>query len=68
MAETVEIDGKQYEITGRDHNGTPIIKGLATTVHHTDDDGNLLYDEEGNPVRSVHISVSPVAQPIEETE
>lgn len=65
--EFVEIEGKKYEITGRDPNGVPIIKGHATSVHHTDDDGNLMYDEEGNPVKSVHVSVSP-AEPVGEKE
>ncbi len=64
--EHIEIEGQKYEITGRDHAGTPIIKGHATTVHETDENGELKYDAEGNPVRSVHVSVSPMQVPIEE--
>lgn len=62
--ETVEIDGKEYEISGRDHMGIPIIKGQATTVHHKDENGNQIFDEDGNPKVSVHISVSPTETPI----
>lgn len=66
--ETVEIEGKQYEITGRDHNNTPIIKGHATSVHVLDEAGNPTYDDEGNPVRSVHVSVSPAQAPVEDNQ
>jgi hypothetical protein len=62
MAEVIEIEGKHYEIKGHDHNGTPIIKGHATTIHHTDENGDLMYDDDGNPVKSVHVSVSPVEE------
>lgn len=65
--ETVEIEGKTYEVTGRDTNGVPIIKGHATSIHHRDEDGNLLFDKEGNPVKSVHVSVSPT-EPVEGNE
>lgn len=64
--ETVEIDGKMYEVTGYAADGLPIVKGQVTSVHHTDEDGNLMYDEDGNPVRSVHVSVSPTQEPIAE--
>lgn len=60
--EYIEIEGQKYEIQGRDHNGTPVIKGHATSVHQKDEQGNHIYDEDGNPKISVHISVSPVAQ------
>jgi hypothetical protein len=63
--EHIEIEGKKYEITGRDHNGTPIIKGHATTVHEVDEQGNPKFDADGNPVRSVHVSVSPAQEPLE---
>lgn len=66
--ETVEIEGRVFEVTGRDHNNTPIIKGHATTVHELDEDGNPKFDEEGNPVKSVHISVSPVQAPVEDNQ
>lgn len=67
MAQHVEIDGKKYAITGHTDEGVPIIKGHATTVHHTDERGNLLYDQDGYPIRSVHVSVSP-NEPITEEE
>ena len=66
MAEYVEIEGKKYEISGHSDAGVPIIKAQATTIHHADDNGNPLFDADGNPVRSVHVSVSPVAEPITE--
>lgn len=66
--ETVEIEGKHYPISGRDHNGTPIIKGHATRHHHKDAEGNQIFDADGNPKISVHISVSPVETPVEPGE
>jgi hypothetical protein len=60
--QTVEIEGKKYEITGNDVNGVPVIKGFATTINHTDEQGNQIFDEQGNPKQSVHISVSPVEE------
>lgn len=65
MAQHIEIDGKKYAVTGHTANGTPIIKGQSTTVHHTDAQGRLMYDKDGHPVQSVHVSVSPI-EPITE--
>lgn len=48
--DTIEIEGKQYEVTGHADDGLPIIRGIATTTQ----DG---YDEEGNPKISVNITV-----------
>lgn len=62
--QTVEIDGKLYEIKEHDANGVPTIKGHATTIHHKDEDGNQIYDENGHPKISVHISASPVQEPV----
>lgn len=67
MPEHVEIEGKRYAVTGHTEKGVPIIKGHATTVHHKDEHGNLMYDKDGNPVQSVHVSVSPI-EPITEKE
>lgn len=53
MAETIEIDGNQYEVTGHAADGLPIIRGIATTTH----DG---YDEDGHPKISVNIQVPPI--------
>lgn len=64
--DTVEIDGKQYEVTGHDHMGIPVIKGQATTVQHKDENGNQIFDEDGNPKISVHVSVSPTSEPVTE--
>ena len=47
--ETIEIEGKEYEVIGYD-NGLPTIRGVATSTQ----DG---YDEEGNPKISVNITV-----------
>jgi len=66
--ETVEIEGKQYPITGHDHMGIPIVQGHATTVRHTDTDGNPVLDEAGNPKVSLHVSVAPVGEPVEPAE
>jgi hypothetical protein len=48
--ETIEIEGKHYEITGHADDGLPIIKATATSTQ----DG---FDEEGNPKISVNIFV-----------
>jgi hypothetical protein len=50
MAETIEIDGKQYEVTGYADDGLPIIRGIATSTQ----DG---FDEHGNPKISVNVVV-----------
>lgn len=60
MADTVEIDGKQYEVVGKADDGLPIIRGTATTVEHKDEDGSQIYDEDGNPKVSVSINVTPL--------
>ena len=60
--DTVKIEGKEYEIKSRDHNGTPIIQGYATSIHHTDKDGKPVFDKDGNPKVSVHISASPIQE------
>lgn len=49
----IEIDGKQYEVTGYADDGLPIIKGIATSVH----DG---FDADGNPKVSININVPAV--------
>lgn len=51
--ETVEIDGKQYEVTGTADDGLPIIRGVATSTQ----DG---FDEDGNPKISVNVNVPPI--------
>lgn len=66
MADTLEIDGNQVPITGHTDDGVPIVQGFPTTIHHTDDAGNPIFDEEGNPKVSVHISVSPPVEPVKE--
>jgi hypothetical protein len=48
--ETIEIEGKYYEVTGHAEDGLPIIKGEAVTTQ----DG---FDEDGNPKISVNINV-----------
>jgi hypothetical protein len=53
MAETIEIDGKDYEVIGHDVNGVPTVRGIATTTQ----DG---FDEDGNPKISVNISVPAI--------
>lgn len=61
--ETIEIEGQTFEVTGRDDNGTPTIRGIAKHVPHLDAGGNQLYDDEGNPVISVHVQ-APAAHPV----
>ena len=51
--ETVEINGKDYEVTGYAEDGLPIIRGIATSTQ----DG---FDEQGNPKVSVNINVPSV--------
>lgn len=51
--ETIEIDGKQYEVTGHADDGLPIIRGVATSTQ----DG---FDEDGNPKISVNVNVPPI--------
>lgn len=46
----IEIEGKEYEVTGIAADGLPIIRGIATTTQ----DG---FDEDGNPKISVNIFV-----------
>lgn len=50
MADTIEIEGKSYEVSGYADDGLPIIKGIATSTQ----DG---FDEHGNPKISVNIIV-----------
>lgn len=51
--ETIDIDGKKYEVTGHAADGLPIIKGIATSTQ----DG---FDEDGNPKISVNIAVPSI--------
>jgi hypothetical protein len=48
--DTLDIDGKQYEVISRDEDGFPTIKGEAVSTQ----DG---FDEEGNPKISVNITM-----------
>jgi hypothetical protein len=50
---TIEIDGKQYEVTGHDKDGVPTIRGEATQTQ----DG---FDKDGIPKISVNINVPPI--------
>lgn len=50
MADTLDVDGKSYEITGYADDGLPVIRGIATSTQ----DG---FDEDGNPKISVNIKV-----------
>ena len=50
MAETIEIEGKQYEVSGYADDGLPIIKAIAVSTQ----DG---FDEFGNPKISVKTKV-----------
>lgn len=47
---TIEIEGKRYEVTGYAEDGLPVIRGVATSTQ----DG---FDEDGNPNISVQINV-----------
>lgn len=52
--ETMEIDGKRYEVTGHDPvDGLPIIRGIATSTQ----DG---FDKDGNPKISVNVQVPAI--------
>lgn len=51
--ETIEIEGKKYEVSGYAEDGLPIIKATATSTQ----DG---FDEDGNPKISVRINVPPI--------
>lgn len=51
--ETIDIEGKTYEVTGHAEDGLPIIKATATSSQ----DG---FDEDGNPKISVQINVPPI--------
>lgn len=53
MTDSIEIDGKQYEVTGHAEDGLPIIRGIATTTQ----DG---FDKDGNPKISVNIQVPAI--------
>lgn len=46
----IEIEGKEYEVTGYAEDGLPIIRGVAISTQ----DG---FDEDGNPKISVNITV-----------
>lgn len=50
---TIDIDNKQYEVTGYAEDGLPIIKGIATSTQ----DG---FDEAGNPKISVNVAVPSI--------
>lgn len=50
MADTLQIEGKDYEVTGYADDGLPIIRGIATSTQ----DG---FDGDGNPKISVKINV-----------
>lgn len=54
---TMEIEGKEYEVIGTHEDGLPILRGVATPVHHKDKEGNQIFDAEGNPKVSVNINV-----------
>lgn len=60
MADTVKIDDQDYEVIGTADDGLPIIKGIATSTHHKDEQGNQIFDEDGNPKISVDIQVPSV--------
>lgn len=51
--DTIEIDGHEYEVTSRDEDGFPTIRGVATSTQ----DG---FDEEGNPKINVNITVPSI--------
>lgn len=53
MADTVEIDGNTYAVSGYAEDGLPIIKATATSIQNG-------FDEDGNPNISVNINVPPV--------
>lgn len=51
--DTIKINDNTYEISGYADDGLPIIKATAETI----DEG---FDEDGNPKRSVKITVPPI--------
>lgn len=51
--EYLEVEGKQYEVSGYADDGLPIIKATAISTQ----DG---FDEDGNPKISVKINVPSV--------
>lgn len=51
--ETIDIEGKTYEVSGHADDGLPIIKATAVSTQ----DG---FDENGNPKISVNITVPPI--------
>jgi hypothetical protein len=51
--ETIEIEGKQYEVIGHDASGVPTIRGVATQTQ----DG---VDKNGTPKINVNVSVPPI--------
>jgi hypothetical protein len=55
--DTLNIDGKEVEITGYAADGLPIIKGVAVPIEHKDAQGNQIFDEDGNPKISTIINV-----------
>lgn len=50
---TVEIGGKEYEVTGTAKDGLPIVRGIATTTQNG-------FDKDGNPRVSVEVKVPPL--------
>jgi hypothetical protein len=56
--ETIEIEGKEYEVSGHAEDGLPIIRGIATSTQ----DG---VDEEGNPIISTTINVPSITIGVE---
>lgn len=55
--ETLEINGQEHEIIGYGENGLPTIRGIATPIHHKDEQGNQIFDDQGNPKISTNITV-----------
>lgn len=53
MVDTLEIEGKQYEVSGYAEDGLPIIKATATSTQ----DG---FDKDGNPKISVVVNVPAI--------
>ena len=51
--DSIEINGNRYAISGYAEDGLPIIKATAETF----DEG---FDADGNPKRSVKITVPPI--------
>lgn len=58
--QTMEIEGKEYEVIGTAADGLPIIRGIATSTEHKDEHGNQIFDEDGNPKISVNINVPAI--------